>query len=82
MPEDDGEPRSKRIEIFDILWDMDAEERQMLELPTQVVTTLADVEEAADPYADEEDQGNMMHMIGDWLTSTYDARLSNFDYSM
>lgn len=65
-----------------IVWDMDSEEAEALKLPTSVTTTVDEVEEAADPYADDAENRDFMLKVGEWLTSTYDSRLSNFDYSI
>ncbi len=81
-PEEDGEggPR-KNILISNIIWDLGSEEIEALGLPVTVKTSLEEVEAAEDPYADEEVRGDIMHMIGDWLTSTYHGNLSDFDYT-
>lgn len=76
--DDDDDPRRKKIEVFDILWDVEDDERATL--PTRVITNLYDVEEEADPYADEDVRHDLMHMIGCWLMATYSSGLSNFDF--
>lgn len=73
----DGD-ENQTILVFDILWDVSEEEEA--DLPKRITTTLHDVEEAADPYADE--GADLMDKIGDWLMSNYDSRLSNFDYRL
>ena len=69
---------NQTILVFNILWDVSDEEAA--ELPTRVTTTLHDVQEAADPYADEEDRDDLMSQIGQWLQSNYGWHLSNFEY--
>ncbi len=80
--DDDGEPGGKKVMISNILWDLSDEEITEYQLPTHVTTTLQAVEDAADPYADEEDRDNIMHKIGNWLTTHFHGNLSNFDYTI
>jgi hypothetical protein len=82
-PEDDGGWESgKTVVIHDIVWDLDDEEIEALGLPSRAVTTVDEVNDAADPYADEDVRDDPMHMIGNWLTSTYHGNLSNFDFTI
>ena len=78
--EDRGGDNNQTILVHNIVWDVSPEEEA--KLPTRVTTTLHDVEEAADPYADEEHRDDLMHKIGDWLQSTYGGGLSNFEYRL
>lgn len=79
-PAEDGEPwgRGSKVNIFDIVWDVGPEEEAIL--PKTATTTVAEVEDEFDPYADEEDHEDMMKKIGYWLQQTYHPGLSNFDY--
>lgn len=79
--DDDGDDgRDQTIRVFNIVWDVTPEEGG--EFPESVTTTLHEVEEAADPYADERDRDDLERKIGNWLESTYDFGLSNFDYEI
>lgn len=79
---DHGGGNNGMILIHNIVWDVDPSEAEELKLPKRATTSMEAVEEAADPYADPEDRDNLMYKIGDWLTSTYDCRLSDFDYTV
>lgn len=74
----DNNGDDQTILVFNILWDVDPDLEK--DFPKRVATTLHEVEEAADPYADAEYRDDLMHKIGNWLESKYGFGLSNFDY--
>ena len=76
-PRDKEEGSNQTILISNISWDVSPEEE--VNFPKRVTTTMHDVEEAADPYA-EYDDDDTMAKIGDWLQSTYGGGLSNFEF--
>lgn len=79
VPEkEDGEPRGKKVHVFDILWDTDEPNN----LPTEITITLDELDDVTWPSEDGGPDGDMMTRIGDWLTENIHGALSNFDYSI
>lgn len=78
-PDDQGgDDGNQTILITNIIWDVEPEEEA--KYPKKVTTSLYDVEEEADPHADDPD--DLMSKIGQWLQNTYDWRLSDFQYRL
>jgi hypothetical protein len=77
-PNEEDDDGNQTILVYNIVWDVSPEEEA--KLPKRVSTTLHDVQEAADPYADEENRDDLMLQIGQWLEANYGGGLSNFEY--
>lgn len=78
---EDHDGGGKKVRIFNILWDVDTPEEEA-KLPKEVTATMLEIEEAQDPYADDDDpakNGDLFFMCGQYLQQTIDGRLSNFE---